>query len=37
VPASQFYEHGRGASLDQIRGIAQELAAIITYWWRGWL
>ena len=37
VPVSQFYEHGYGASLDQIRGIAQEYAAIVTYWWRGWI
>ena len=37
VPASQFYAHERGASLDQIRGIAQEYAAMLVYWWRGWL
>ena len=37
VPASQFYAHDRGASLDQIRGIAQEYAAIVIYWWRGWI
>ena len=37
VPASQFYMHERGASLDQIRGIAQEYAAIAMYWWRGWI
>jgi len=37
VPVSQFYAHGYGASLDQIRGIAQEYAAIVTYWWRGWI
>jgi uncharacterized SAM-binding protein YcdF (DUF218 family)/glycosyltransferase involved in cell wall biosynthesis len=37
VPVSQFYVHGYGASLDQIRGIAQEYAAIVTYWWRGWI
>ena len=34
---SQFYEHDRGASLEQIRGIAQEYAAIVMYWWRGWI
>jgi uncharacterized SAM-binding protein YcdF (DUF218 family)/glycosyltransferase involved in cell wall biosynthesis len=37
TPSSQFYAHGRGASLEQIRGIAQEYAAIALYWWRGWI
>ena len=37
VPSSQFYAHDRGASLVQIRGIAWEYAALVTYWWRGWL
>jgi uncharacterized SAM-binding protein YcdF (DUF218 family)/glycosyltransferase involved in cell wall biosynthesis len=37
VPQSQFYAHGRGASLEQIRGLAQEAAAIVVYWWRGWI
>jgi uncharacterized SAM-binding protein YcdF (DUF218 family) len=37
VTASQFYAHARGASFDQIRGIAQEYAAIMLYWWRGWV
>ena len=37
VAASQFYTHGRGASLEQIRGIVQEYAAIALYWWRGWI
>ncbi len=37
VPFSQFYDHARGASLDQIRGLAQEYAAIAAYWWRGWI
>lgn len=37
VPVSQFYAHTRGASFDQIRGIAQEYAAIALYWWRGWI
>jgi uncharacterized SAM-binding protein YcdF (DUF218 family)/glycosyltransferase involved in cell wall biosynthesis len=37
VAASQFYAHGRGASLEQIRGILQEYAAIALYWWRGWI
>ena len=35
--SSQFYAHERGASLEQIRGIAQEYAAIALYWWRGWI
>jgi uncharacterized SAM-binding protein YcdF (DUF218 family) len=34
---SQFYDHGRGASLDQVRGIAQEYLAMLAYWRRGWL
>ncbi len=34
---AQFYEHTRGASLDQIRGLLQEYAAIVVYWWRGWI
>ena len=33
--ASQFYAHGRGASLEQIRGLLQEYVAIVAYWWRG--
>ena len=37
VPFSQFYDHDRGASLDQIRGLIQEYAAIVVYWWRGWI
>ena len=37
VPHSQFYAHGRGASLEQIRGILQEYAAIAVYWWKGWI
>ena len=24
-------------SLEQMRGIAQEYAAIVMYWWRGWI
>jgi len=36
-PNAQFYEHTRGASLDQIRGILWEYVAIINYWWRGYL
>ena len=26
-----------GASLEQIGGILHEYAAIVTYWWRGWI
>jgi uncharacterized SAM-binding protein YcdF (DUF218 family) len=37
VPESQFYSHERGASLEQIRGLVHELAAIVQYWWRGWI
>ena len=36
-PRSQFYDRGRGATLDQVRGIVQEYAAIAAYWRRGWL
>jgi len=34
---SQFYEHDRGASLEQVRAIVQEYIAIAEYWRRGWL
>jgi len=34
---SQFYEHGRGATLEQVRGILQEYVAILAYWRRGWI
>ena len=34
---SQFYQHGRGASLEQVRAIVQEYIAIAAYWRRGWL
>ena len=37
VPQSQFYTHGRGASLAQIRGIIQEDAALAYYWYKGWV
>ena len=37
VEASQFYAHERGASLTQIRGILTECAAIVNYWWKGWV
>ena len=36
-PQSQFYEHSRGASFEQIRGIVWEYVATIAYWRRGWL
>jgi uncharacterized SAM-binding protein YcdF (DUF218 family) len=35
--SSQFYEHGMGASLEQVRGIVWEYAALVSYWWHGWL
>jgi len=35
--SSQFYEHGTGASLEQVRGILWEYAALASYWWNGWL
>ncbi len=33
---SQFYVHQRGASLEQIRGLLHEYAAIVLYKLRGW-
>ena len=36
VSQSQFYDHGRGATLEQVRGILQEYLAIFGYWRRGW-
>jgi uncharacterized SAM-binding protein YcdF (DUF218 family) len=36
-PQAQFYDHTIGASLEQVRGILQEYAAIAVYWWRGWV
>jgi len=35
VPQSQFYAHGWGATMEQIRGIIHEYLAIVVYWWRG--
>jgi len=32
---SLFYAHRRGASLEQIQGLAQEYAGIVYYWWVG--
>lgn len=37
VPQSQFYAHALGASLEQVRGILHEYAAIVYYWWKGWI
>ncbi|MDP3722449.1 MAG: ElyC/SanA/YdcF family protein [Candidatus Omnitrophota bacterium] len=37
VPASQFYVHDRGASVEQLRGILHEYAAILSSWWKGWI
>ena len=41
VPAApsrtQFYAHERGASLDQLRGLAHEYLAIAWYWWKDWI
>ena len=37
VLQSQFYDHTRGANLEQVRGIIQEYMAILGYWRRGWL
>jgi len=37
VQQSQFYDHTRGANLEQVRGIIQEYVAILGYWRRGWL
>jgi uncharacterized SAM-binding protein YcdF (DUF218 family)/glycosyltransferase involved in cell wall biosynthesis len=34
---SQFYEHSRGATLEQIRGILWEYVATFAYWRRGWI
>jgi len=36
-PRSQFYDHTRGASLEQIGGILHEYLAILDYWRRGWI
>jgi uncharacterized SAM-binding protein YcdF (DUF218 family) len=34
---SQFYDHGRGATFEQVRGVLYEYLAILAYWRRGWL
>jgi uncharacterized SAM-binding protein YcdF (DUF218 family) len=36
-PRSQFYDHSRGATLEQVRGILYEYLAIVGYWRKGWL
>lgn len=36
-PRSQFYDHERGASFDQVRAIVHEYGAIVVYWLRGWI
>ncbi len=36
-PRSQFYDHTRGATLEQLRGILYEYVAILGYWQRGWV
>lgn len=38
VPISQFYlrDGDDPPSLEQLRGLLQEYAAIALYWWRGW-
>jgi hypothetical protein len=37
VPSSQFYLREGGPSIDQMRGLLQEYAAIALYWWRDWI
>jgi uncharacterized SAM-binding protein YcdF (DUF218 family) len=34
---SEFYDHTRGASVEQVRGLLFEYVAIFAYWRRGWL
>ena len=36
VPVSQFYVRDGAPSLEQLRGLLQEYAAIALYWWNGW-
>jgi uncharacterized SAM-binding protein YcdF (DUF218 family) len=35
VEQSQFYAHENGATLEQMRGLLQEYAAIVAYWTQG--
>jgi len=37
VAESQFYAHGRGASLEQLRGIVHEYLAVAYYRAKGWI
>ena len=37
VRESQFYSHLRGVNLEQLQGLGHEYAAILWYWWKGWL
>ncbi len=37
VTSSQFYLRRGGPSIDQMRGLLQEYAAIALYWWRDWI
>lgn len=37
VAQSQFYAHGRGASVEQLQGLVREYLALFVYWWKGWL
>ena len=34
---SQFYDHVRGASFEQVRAVLREYLAILGYWYRGWI
>ncbi len=36
-PRSQFFDHVRGASLEQVRAVVHEYLAIVVYWRRGWI
>jgi hypothetical protein len=36
-PKTQFYDHARGATLEQMRGVFHEYLAIVVYWVRGWI
>jgi uncharacterized SAM-binding protein YcdF (DUF218 family) len=36
-PRSQFYDHARGATFEQLRSIVYEYFAILGYWQRGWV
>ena len=37
VQQSRFYSHDSGATVEQMRGILHEYAAIVVYWWKGWI